>query len=315
MSRNKNNRLLLIIFLVLLVAVVANQLIKSSKGERSFRGDFIEYTADEISKISILTKNNSGGVIDLFREDTAWKVTQNGKKYPADRDMAAGIVEELAAMKPDRLVANKKDLWKDYDVTDTSGVLLTVFGPKKSKTELIIGRFSYNQATRKPSTFIRLKKENEVYAVEGYLSMTFNRDVNGLRDKSIFRGNKNDFTRLSLAYPGDSSLTFTKEESKWLCNGQAVDSTRMAQYLSGLGYLYGTDFRDDFTPSGFSGTTFTLTIEGINMRSLEIKAFKDASGIAVNSSENRETYFAGDKGGLADKIFRGRSFFYPAPAK
>ena len=52
--------------------------------------------------------------------------------------------------------------------------------------DIYIGSFSYNQTTRKPKTYVRLNKEKDVFAVEGYLSMTFNRDLNGLRNKSIF---------------------------------------------------------------------------------------------------------------------------------
>ncbi len=310
MSHRKNNRTLIIVFAVLLVAVVANYLIKNSRGERTFRDDIIEYKADEIGKITFV-KAAGSEEISLFREDTVWKIQAGDQKYPADQDLANQIVEELAFITAERLVATKKDLWKEYDVTDSAGVKLTVYGPKKATTGLIIGRFSYNQANRQPSTFLRLDGENEVFAVEGYLGMVFNRDINSLRAKSLFKGNRDDLTRFTFAYP-DSSFTVVKENNMWLCEGTPADSARVSNYLNTVSYLAGMEFRDDFSIESATGTPLMLKIEGTNIQPVEIKCYTDPKGQVVVSSLNPETFFAADQGDLFLRIFKGRSFFVPA---
>ena len=86
MSKNKNNRLLIIVFAVLLVAVGANELIKSSKGERTFRKDIIATKANDIKKISIFPKNAGNRNVDVFQEDSLWKLKVDGKQFAADQE-------------------------------------------------------------------------------------------------------------------------------------------------------------------------------------------------------------------------------------
>jgi len=310
MSKKKNNRVLLIVLAVLVIAVAANELIKSSKGERSFRKDIIEMQAGDIKKISIFPKNANKRSVDIYRDDTVWKLKVEDKVFAADQEMVSGIVDELATMVPDRLVANSRDAWKDYDITDSLGTKVMVYGPKNEKTGLTLGRFSYNQATRKPSTYVRVDNEKEVYAAEGYLSMTFNREINNLRDKNIFRGNQNDLEQISFTYPADSSFTLTKQDNHWLLNGAAVDSTRMAGYLTTVSYLVGSEFRDDFIADPAAGGTYKLVLSGPGMKTVEINAYRDATGTVINSSENKESYFSGEPGDQFKRIFQGKNYFF-----
>ncbi|MFA5817073.1 MAG: DUF4340 domain-containing protein [Bacteroidales bacterium] len=312
MSKKRNNRVLLIVFAVLLVAAGANELIKSLKGERTFRKDIIEFQANDIKKISIFPKNSGNRNVDVFLEDTVWKLKFDGKMFAADQEMIKGIVDELANMTPERLVANKRELWKDYDITDSLGVKVVIYGQKNGKTEITLGRFSYNQATRKPSTYVRVNNEKDVYAVEGYLSMTFNREINSLRDKNIFRVNQNDLTQIIFNYPADSSFTLTKQDNRWSLNGVPVDSTRMAGYLTTVSYLTGADFRDDFIPASVTAESYKITLNGLNMKPVEIKAYRDAIGTVINSSENSTSYFSGDKAELFLRVFQGKNYFFGA---
>jgi len=309
MYKKKNNLVLIIVFAVLLLAVGVNELVKSSKGERTFRKDIIELQANDIRKISIFPKKAGNRVADLYLEDTLWKLKFDNKVFAADQEMVKSIVDELANMVPERLVANKSNLWKDYDLTDSLGIKIVVYGPKNYKTELTLGRFAYNQATRKPSTYLRVNNEDEVYAVEGYLAMTFNREMNSLRDKSIHRGNKNDLAQITFNYPADSSFTLIKQSGGWTLNGLSVDSTKMLSYLNKVSYLSGTDFRDDFIPAAVPAETCKVTLAGPDMKSVEIKAFVDASGTIINSTENPASYFPGDKENLFSRIFIGKSYF------
>ena len=313
MSKKKNNRILIIAFIVLLVAAGANELIKSLKGERTFRKDIIEYQANDIKKISIFPKNAGNRNVDLYLEDTVWKLKVDGKLFATDQEMIKGIIDELANMTPERLVATNRDSWKEYEITDSVGVKVIVYGPKNDKTEITLGRFSYNQATRKPSTFVRVNNDKEVYAAEGYLSMTFNREINSLRDKNIFRGNQNDLTQISFNYPADSSYTLNRQDGKWLMNGGAVDSTRMAGYLTTVCYLIGNGFRDDFIPASVTSEPLKIIMTGNNMKPIEIKAYRDAVGTVLNSSENSATYFSGEEADLFKRVFQGRNYFLQGP--
>jgi hypothetical protein len=310
MSKKKNNRIILIIFVVLLAAVGANELIKASRGERSFRKDIVEMDANDIRKLVIIPKNAGNRNVEVFQQDTLWKLKVEDKLFAADQEMIKGIIDELAAMTPERLVANKREAWAEYDITDSLGVRLSVFGKGKDEVRLTLGRFSYNQATRKPSTFVRVNNEKEIYAVEGYLGMTFNREINNLRDKNLFRGNQNDLTQIRFTYPADSSFTLTKQDNKWLADGLPVDSASMAGYLNAVSYLIGSEFRDDFIVASAPVETWKVEISGLNMKPVEIKGYTDSRGTILLSSENSSTCFSGDPGQLFYKVFQRKSAFF-----
>ncbi len=310
MSKKKNNRVLLIVFAVLLVAAGANQLIRSSKGERSFRKDIIDMKVNDIKKISIFPKNSGNRNVEIERVDTVWKLKFDGKMFAADQQMINGIADELANMAPERLVVNRRDLWKEYDITDSAGVKVVIYGNKNQKTEITLGRFSYNQDTRKPTTFIRVDNEQEVYAVEGYLSMTFNREINSLRDKNIYRGNQNDLTQIKFNYPADSSFTVTRDAGKWLLDGTPVDSARMAGYLNNVAYLVGSDFRDDIIPAAVPQETLKVVLNGQNMKPVVITGFRDSKGSVINSSENITSFFSGDQPAVFNMVFQGKNYFF-----
>lgn len=309
-KKKKNNRILILIFAILLVAVGANELIKATKGDRTFRKDIIEYQANDITKISIFPKYSGNRNVDVYLEDSLWKLKFDGKQFAADQEMIKGIVDELANMSPERLVANNRDLWKDYDITDTAGVKVVIYAGTKDKTEITLGRFSYNQATRKPTTCVRVNNEKEVYAVEGYLSMTFNREINSLRDKNIFRGNQNDLTRITFTYPADSSFNLERQDNRWLLDGVPVDSTRMAGYLAAVTDIVSDGFRDDFIPASVPSETYRITIQGNNIKPVEIKAYRDAVGTVINSSENSTSYFSGEEAGIFNRVFQGKNYFF-----
>jgi len=314
MSKKRTNSILVVVFLVLAVAVVSNQLIKSKKGERTFKSELTAFSADEVESISIFTKANDYQPMKMTRSGDNWSLNFGDKTYSADPDMASNIANDLGRLKATRLVANKKDRWDEFDVSDTTGVKVLVEGEKDPLCEVFIGRFSYNQNSQKASTFVRLAEDKEVYSVEGYLGMVFNRDVNSFRNKSLFRGNQNDLTRISFQYPGDSAFTINKQENTWMLGELEADSTATVQYLSGISYLIGSEFNDDFDPTAATSyQSFTCTVEGNNMASLILTGYKDEDGNSViGSSLNPGVFFNASSGGLFEKVFKGPGHFIGA---
>jgi len=310
-GKKKSSKTLLFVFLALLVVVAITQVSKSRKGERTLRKDFITATADEVTGMSLYMKSTGYSEVSLSRENEVWRINYAGKSYRADQDLVNGMVDELLSVTPGQLVAKTKDSWSNFDVTDSSATRVVLNGGKKKLGELYIGRFAYNQATRKPTTYLRMAGDKETYGVDAYLSMTFSRDVNGLRDKSIFRGNRSDMVKLSFTYPGDSSFTLSKEQTTWLLNGAAADSATTAQYLNAIAYTVGTEFNDDFNPANFSGDSFLLVIERIDMPLVEIRGYVDGNGVVVGSSENPENYFTSGSANIFDKVFKSPAYFAP----
>ncbi len=310
MSKKKTNRTLIYVLLILLAAVVVNQIVKSKKGERTFKSELLSFSADDVKSLSIFTKNNNFEEMTLTRNGDDWRIAFAGQEYSADGDMASNMANDLGKLKADRLVANSKEKWADFNVTDTSGIRVVVNGDKDVICDVFIGRFAYDQNTRKASTYVRLNNEKDVYSVEGYLSMLFNRDVNGFRNKSLFRGNQNDLTKLSFLFPGDSAFTLSKVENKWMIGDMPADSAKTASFLNGISYLVGTDFVDAFDTNDPDFHNYSVSIDGNNMTTVVISGYRNESGNAVLiSNQNPESMIDASNDGLFEKVFLGPGYF------
>ncbi len=310
MSKKKTNKLLIYILLILLAAVVVNQIIKSKKGERTFKSELLSFSADDVKSLSIFTKENKFEEMKLIRNGDDWRISFAEQEYSADGDMASNMANDLGKLKADRLVANNKDKWTDFDVTDTTGVRVIVNGDKDVLCDVFIGRFAYDQNSRKASTYVRLNGEKDVYSVEGYLSMLFNRDVNGFRNKSLFRGNQNDLTKLSFQFPGDSAFTLSKVEDKWMIGDMPADSVKTATFLTGISYLVGTDFVDAFDINAPDFHNYSVSLDGENMSTVVLTGYRNESGNSVlTSSQNPGSMIDASNGDLFEKVFLGPGYF------
>ncbi len=308
-GKQKSTKILLLVLALLLVLVAVNQVSKSKKGERTFRNELISATPDEVTSLSLWLRSSGFSEVKLTRQGDDWVMKHEGVNYRADGDLVNGMIDELLTVKPERLVARTREAWGEYDVTDSTGIRVVLNSDKKRLGEIYIGRFGFNQATRKPTTYVRMEGDKETYAVEAYLSMTFSRDVEGLRDKSIFRGNRVDITSVTFHMPGDSSFTLQRDVNRWNINGIPADSAATINYLNSIAYTVGTQFRDDFAPGVFTGDTYKMVIDQLNLPPVEILAWVDEYGTILQSTANPDAFFDSGTANLFGKLFKGPGHF------
>ncbi|MCD6354044.1 MAG: DUF4340 domain-containing protein, partial [Prolixibacteraceae bacterium] len=144
MYRKINNKILAGILAVLLIVVVLVEFIDARKGNRTFRKTLVEVNVPEVTKIEIYPKVANSEVIKLYKENDSWKVEMKGEKYNADPSMAGSLVSELNRMKPESVVATKKDKWAQYEVVDSLGTRVKLFNGSSQLTDLIIGKFTFS---------------------------------------------------------------------------------------------------------------------------------------------------------------------------
>ncbi|MBN2520057.1 MAG: DUF4340 domain-containing protein [Bacteroidales bacterium] len=316
MFKKLNTKILLIIFVIFLGAVIVVKLIEPRK-ERTFKSELVSFKEDEITSISLISKGDKDNKLYLFKEGEDWKAEQAGKVYNADAAKISNMVSQLLNLKPERVAATKRAKWADFEVVDSSSVRVIVKKGSKVLTDLHIGKFTYQNPTSpyqrqgKMTSYVRVDKENETYAVEGFLRMTFNSSANSFRDNKICAANAEDLTRLTFIYPSDSSFTLEKNNNTWLVNGLPADSVKVAGFLNQLIRTSSSDFIDD--QPGIIQPSHTLRIEGNNMVApVEINAIPaDSSNMYfITSSINRGTYFSGAKNDLFFRIFKGENYFF-----
>jgi len=289
MFRKINNKLLISVFVILLVIVVLVELMDSRKGGRTFKSVLVEVVAEEITSIEIYPKAANGNLIKLFRENDRWKVESEGKKYNADQAIAGRMITELNSLKPKSVAATKKDNWGRFEVTDSLGTQVKLLKGSDVVADLVIGKFSYSEP-RNMTSYVRLADDNEVYGVDGMLGMSFNRNINSFRDRTVIKSNKNDWTKLSFSYPADSSFVLEKRGDKWMIGEMETDSALVEQYFTKIVNLTDGSFAEQ--KPGVA-PTHRLTIEGNNMmQKVEIIGYyTDPENFVLESNLNPDTFF------------------------
>jgi len=226
-------------------------------------------------------------------------VESGGKKYRADQSMPGSMVSQLNGLKPESVVATEKDRWEQFEVTDSLGTRVKLFNGTDLLADVVLGKFSFSQP-RKMNTYVRLADDKEIYGVDGMIGMSFNRNLDSFRDKTIIKSTKTDWVKLTYSYPADSSFTLEKVNDKWMIGGMAADSASVAKYINSIARLTESKFAET---KPVSSVTHRLKIEGNNMMApVEITGFYiDGENFVVESSQNQGTFFNNPE--TAKKLF------------
>jgi hypothetical protein len=306
MFKKLSFKTLLFIFGGLLVLVVIMRLVQHSKGERNFKAKFFEVDTAKVSAI-ILKPRGEKEDIRIVRTGKSWNLESKGKTYKIEKNAVAQMLYELATMKPDHVAANDKSEWGTYEVTDSAASRVKVEEGGKQVADFLIGKVSFQQYQQ--TSYVRLPGEDDVYAVNGFLAMTFNRRADDLRDKSLVKiNNPADITKLTFTYP-DSSFSMLKDKDGWKINDVKMDSAKVASYLSTLSMINAQDFVSDAVPAG--NQIFSLRVEGKNFQPVELKAASadTLNKYIITSNVNTDGRFSGAKGDLTSRIFVGANHF------
>jgi len=237
MSKKKRSKSLLIAFVCLLVIVFILQMVDSSKGERSFKKEIV--TLDTANVTSIIIQQHGKPEVELSIKGDSWIVNSDGIEALANENVIKSMLSSLNHMQPERVAATKKEKWTAFEVSDSTGIRVKVKGNDKLLTDLVVGKFSYKQFPQggqgqqmKMTSYVRLFDENEVYAVDGFLKMTFNGGMKNFRKKSLVDVKMDDITKIKYTNEDNSSFTLLKNNNNWMVGDVAADSASTVKYLN-----------------------------------------------------------------------------------
>lgn len=312
MFKKLNNKRLSVLFLGLLALVVLVAIMDNIKGGRSFTDNLVPADTSNVTKVAIMAAQ---GANELIIENVGgqWKAGSGEKMYAANMNKVNSILNLLTRMKPTGVVADNKDLWGEYNVTDSAGVKVKVYEGKKVVADLIIGRFNYKPSnnpynrTGTFKTYVRPRKDKKVYAVNEMLTMEFSSDLNAYRNNSLTKVNPEDISKVSFVYPSDSSFVLEKNNGKWMLNGLLADSAAVANYISGFRNKTHSFFIED-KPA--KPAQYKITIEGNNIvNPIILSSTNIEEKMAVMTSQNLEAVFDGDKSALFSNLFARKQQF------
>jgi hypothetical protein len=312
MFKKVSSSVLIIVLTILLIAYLIVRYTDSN--ERTFRDKVLSLDATGVTQIIINDPKSQQGPVDLLKSGDKWMVRLGSREFNADTNVVKNMLKQLGDMPTKRFAGKGTDAWVKYEVTDTSGTLVTLKSSDKTVAELIVGKFSYNvpkdqqqmpnrQQRGEMTSYVRLADEKEVYAVDGYLKATFTGKVESYRNRTLASVNPSDITRITVSEPGNRKV-YENPDGRWTLNGMPADSAATARYRSALARLSSVKFFDqDVVPAMAS---HTLMIEGNNFTPVEIQAFPVADtnvNYVITSSANPGSYFSGKDGGLFNKIW------------
>ena len=309
------------IFLLLLLLVLLAMPRREKSTSRSFKSELTDFDSAKITAINIYPKNG-GEMITLERNAGNWSVKDATGTYNAANAQADEMIKTLFDLTAKRLASKSKDKQGYYQVDDSTGIRVQAIAGSKTVADVYVGKFNYQQPPQGANpymrqqqgtmtTFIRMTKSNDIYAVDGFLSMTFGRTVADLRDRKVLGVNKDKVSKVSFNSPaGDFNLI--KQDSIWMIDGLVTDSASAAEYISGLSFVSNSAFLTenavmDKTPQ------YVLTIEAEDLTEpVKVNAYVSdtTNRFAITSSTNKGTYFSGNTGGLFDQLFPTKNSFF-----
>jgi hypothetical protein len=319
MSNRFDNKRLIYILAGLVGILAFTVLIKIPKEKATLMDRIVEFDSTEVSKIILTPKKDIDNSFEFYRDNGKWRVRQGKTSSPSRESEVENIMSELLSVRPQNLVSKSKAKWADYEVTDSTGTRIRLLDKKeRNLADLVVGKFSYKQANNQFSlygrnniqgtSYVRIHGKDEVYGVDGFLSLSFNRSFNDWRDNTIVAFNKADITEIRFIYPADSSFVLLLKESKWFMDSMPADSAKTASYLVSLSNAIGQDFNDTLKPD--VNPDYQLVIEGNNLLNISIKCYRLNDGTyVINSSLNPEIYFSSKNDGVFRSLFKSRKEF------
>lgn len=294
----KTNIKILSLVLIILIAVFAVvQFTKKSDRSKSFRSELVDIDTTEVTRIIIEEPSNKS---ELVREENGWVVKDGDKKYKAVSTSIRSMLSSLQTIKPTRIASRNESKWRDFNV-DSTGTRVQVFQSEEKSLDIVLGRFGV-EGQQKFFSYVRLFEEEDTYVADNFMKMSVSADNSSYRNSMLLKLNKDSVSLIDFQYP-DSAFTLTKKNNQWVNNNEPLDSTSIANFISGISYITSRKFEEpvDDIPD------LKVTFQNKNGSNYVLSAYRDDSGWVINSSENEREYFR-DKT-VFDKIFRSFSSF------
>ncbi|HEY9124329.1 MAG TPA: DUF4340 domain-containing protein [Bacteroidales bacterium] len=323
MSNKINNKTLLIVLAGLIIVFVLVKWYQKTQTESTLNTALVKIDTTKVSRIAIYPVAENRQEILFSKIGKDWKVSKGNITAEVDENVINNLIITLSEIKVKSLVAKNKDKWDDFKVSDTTATRVKVFEGNDVVADLMIGRFTYQQSQNPyggmygggviGSTYVRPADEDEVYAVDGFLTFTFNQQFTAFRKQTLARFETNKIEKITFKYPADSSYTLELKDKKWFIGDKMADSAKVASYISALSYKNASSFVDN--QSALNAPAWLVRVEGKDMQPVSIEASSDGSKFIINSTQNPKSYFESAKNKLFDEIFKPQSSFFATKEK
>lgn len=169
-----------------------------------------EETVKKITKIALTKPGKDGGApveIELVKQGEEWHL-QKPIATSANQANVKSLLDNLKSLKVAEVIDPGKGSYDKYEVSDGKG-LHAVF----SKDDGVVLDAYFGQSGGR-GQMTRLAGKDGVYAIKGYSSYLWDREVKGWREMQLFKFEEGDVTAITLDNE-NGSFAFNKEGDNW----------------------------------------------------------------------------------------------------
>lgn len=303
-----NIRKLSLLFIILL-GVWSTIEYTGTKTIQNFETDLIRIDTAKVSIIKIEPNDKKKAAITLQRNINAqWLATKETVTVVANKRAIDTVLNHIQLIQTKEVAARKKEKWSNFEVDKTNGTRIKIYSENKLIEEFLVGSYHFNQETKEELSFVRIKGEEEVYAIDGLLSKYLRQEFNAYRNKRLLKINQENITAISLTNQNREVQSFIKNNDQWTKDSLVIDPTLIRNYLLDIEVVNGNNFVDEIDPITYSIPKYrTLLISRENMpQPIIITCYRDEAKkppYIIHSSENPESYFKSEESDLFQKIF------------
>ena len=252
--------------------------------------------ADEIN---IKSKDIS---ILMVKKENNWFI--NEQAYPGDAELIDSLERKARDFKLLDLVSDK-GYYNKYDLTDETGIFVTIKGKGKVLRKILIGK----AGSTNNHSYIKVDDRSEIYLASGIMKSDFSIPAADLRDKRIFDVKSADVKSFSINYggkifnfelnpsKGDTGKSSGKPDSKWICRGYEkvkLNDSSINSILALFSPLRAADFIDKSEKKNAGNSICKMTIPYADKKiELEIYSKKNQDMNLASSSESKYIFTLG----------------------
>lgn len=296
-----SNTLLMFVFFALLGLFIAKKtLFKPQK--RSFRTTLTNIDENGIDRFTIQS-GSQNPLIELIKNDHQWTVKQGTLSAIADSAIVANTLQQLAHIKTTQLVSKSKDEWTKYELNDNTAKIAALYQGSKLQAKVLIGKFNYNPNTRTGVSYARLPQEEDVYALQGFLSASLPKDFNSFRKTDLIAISSDNIKQLDVTING-KHWSLSHNNKKWSGNTR-IDSVKMDYYVKKISHLKARNFAQTNDPSLTSPLAELKISSTDDANPFTIKAYQnpEKSNEFIIKSNQNDAYFTSDSTGVFKTLF------------
>jgi hypothetical protein len=276
-----------------------------SVGARAATLPKLQITDDDASKVNKIVLKKAGGgdagppvEVTLVKQGEEWQLDQPVKAL-ANQANVKSLVDNLKSLKVSEAIDPAKTSYSKYGVADDQGVH-AVF--HKDNGVVLDAHFGQSGGR---GQMTRLAGHDGVFAINGYSSYLYDRDVKGWRDLTLFKFEEVDVASVNIDNE-NGSFVFTKEGENWTgkhkkAKGGALaplakfEASKVPDLLRAYKGLNADGFADATKQPADLGldkptATLTFTLKDGAKREVKVGSSAEGSGRWVQVSGKPELY-------------------------